>query len=812
MRNRLIVTFGALLLAVAGPAQAQTPPTKPAPPDVPVQGFADVGVRFGSDDGDEARFERYRDLRPGAATLLEWTKNTDRYRFNAGATNIGYRDSRYSADYYTGKLAVSGVFDSIPINYLYDANSFWGSDGRGRFTLPADIRQGIQGPTNANNDGSAVGVPCAPGGPPATCNSSTVASAIANRSIYADTNLFPGTQEIQARRDIVGGAVRYTSSPAFSFKLDASTTSRTGNMPWTASYGFNNVNELAVPLDQRNNELRANSEWVNDKGMVRLDYWGSYFSNDIQTLTWDNPIRATDFNNGLAPPSGPYDPSAYSNGNGPALGQEALWPSNNLNSVGTTGMFKITPRTTINGNLTYTFMRQDEALLPWTLNSSINNDPVLAVYPGLRALPRASAEASVDSTNWLVNFNSRELRFVTLQARYRYNDHNNKTPHFDGREYVRFDGSPGEFEDDPATPYLEGFSEYFQITRKNFDLNGTFGLRDYGSLRVGYANEQYDREGRGFSDVTENMFRAAYDARLFNYIGVRASLDSGRRRGDGFILTEIDYEEGPAGTQPGLRYFDEADRDRTKAMLVLSANPLEQLGVFVQFTTTRDTFLADESIPEGREQFGLLSQDMNAWAVGADYGLSETVHFGLTYGWDKFDATQKSRNANPPPDPTWTDPARNWFMDNTEKVNTVTGYVDLLGLMQSRADLRVGYEMNDSDNGFDYYGPRIDSLTAAGQFIPLPNVTNDWRRFTADFKFYVNRSVGVGVGYWYEHFDISDWNTVDYDPANFASGGPVGFYPSTGTPRIDWLATLMTGYGNRPYSGGRLFTRLLYRF
>jgi hypothetical protein len=128
--------------------------------------------------------------------------------------------------------------------------------------------------------------------------------------------------------------------------------------------------------------------------------------------------------------------------------------------------------------------------------------------------------------------------------------------------------------------------------------------------------------------------------------------------------------------------------------------------VFFQFTTTRDTFLPDESIPEGREHFGLLSQDVNAWAVGADYSLSETVHFGLTYGWDKYATTQKSRNANPPPDPTWTDPSRNWFLDNTEKVNTVTAYVDMLGLMQSKADLRVGYEMNDSDNNFDYYGPR----------------------------------------------------------------------------------------------------------
>jgi len=51
MRNRLVVTLAALLLASANLAQAQTAPTKPAPPDVPMQGLADVGFRFGSDDG-----------------------------------------------------------------------------------------------------------------------------------------------------------------------------------------------------------------------------------------------------------------------------------------------------------------------------------------------------------------------------------------------------------------------------------------------------------------------------------------------------------------------------------------------------------------------------------------------------------------------------------------------------------------------------------------------------------------------------------------------------------------------------------------
>jgi hypothetical protein len=240
-------------------------------------------------------------------------------------------------------------------------------------------------------------------------------------------------------------------------------------------------------------------------------------------------------------------------------------------------------------------------------------------------------------------------------------------------------------------------------------------------------------------------------------------------------------------------------------MLVFSVNPTDQVGVFFQFTTTRDTFLADESIPPGREQFGLLSQDVSAWAAGVDYALNDTTHFGLTYGWDEFSALQKSRNANPPPDPTWTDPNRNWFLDNNEKVNTVLAYVDLLGLAESKADLRFSYEMNDSDNAFDYSGPRIASLTAAGQFIPLPNVVNDWRRFTADFRYFVSPAVGVGVGYWYEDFNVEDWGTID-------SAGPGGFYIQDGNPRIDWLGGLTTGYGMRPYNGGRLFVRLLYRF
>jgi hypothetical protein len=191
--------------------------------------------------------------------------------------------------------------------------------------------------------------------------------------------------------------------------------------------------------------------------------------------------------------------------------------------------------------------------------------------------------------------------------------------------------------------------------------------------------------------------------------------------------------------------------------------------------------------------------------VGANVNPNDTMHFGISWGRDEFDAFQKSRNANPPPDPSWTDPSRNWTLDNNEVVTTLMTYLDLVGLAGSKADLRLSYEMNDSDNAFTYGGPRIPALQATNSFIPLPNVVNEWQRFSADLKYFLTSSVGAGIGYAFDKQSITDFNTID-------SNGPVGFTAATGIPRIDWLGSLRTGYGNRPYEGHRVFARVLYRF
>jgi hypothetical protein len=204
------------------------------------------------------------------------------------------------------------------------------------------------------------------------------------------------------------------------------------------------------------------------------------------------------------------------------------------------------------------------------------------------------------------------------------------------------------------------------------------------------------------------------------------------------------------------------------------------------------------------EYFGLQRSTNTSWNVGLNLHPSNVVSLGGSYGRDHYGSFQRARASNPPPDPSWIDPSRDWTLDNGNDINNVNVFMDLLNAFR-RTDIRVGYDFSDSDNAYDFGGPRIPALAALGQFIPLPAVTNSWHRVTADVQHMFTTRTGVGVGYYFEKLNIVDWNTVD-------SQGPVGFAPATGIPRIDWLGELMTGYGNRPYTGNTAYVRLLYRF
>src|SRR4030095_1026322 len=218
-------------------------------------------------------------------------------------------------------------------------------------------------------------------------------------------------------------------------------------------------------------------------------------------------------------------------------------------------------------------------------------------------------------------------------------------------------------------------------------------------LRGGYGFDPCHRPGRSFSNMTDHTIRTSIDTVGNQWVTIRALFEFTDRTGSG--VSEDALEDG--GSQPGLRFYDEADRTRHRGTLLFDVTPTDMVDLTFSLAAGSDTYSGP-----GHE-FGLLDSNVQTYNVGINFYPSNVVSFGANYGRDHFDSNQKSRNANPPPDPQFTDPSRDWMLKNTENVNNFNLYVDLPKLAR-KTSARETSDFMDSDNAFVHSGPRNFSL------------------------------------------------------------------------------------------------------
>src|SRR5579864_617607 len=273
MRIRLWPAVAAMLLvpsallaqdSAAGSAQSQTSATTTVVPDLGPSNFVDFGLRGTSfaTGSDEARFQRYRDLRNGPTLdVFRYASETDSRLFKVQADHVGYRDQRYSASYDNyGKLKVSFEWNQTPLFYSQDTATLFTTQSPGVLAIDSAIRGGVQNGTT------------------------TLATAVGQAQTF----------DLRDKRDVLSLKLTYSPTQNLDWHLSLQNTTKTGNQPWAGTFGFGDAVELPVPLDTRTTELGTALEWANSRGMARLGYDGSFFRNTISTLTWDNPLRLTD--------------------------------------------------------------------------------------------------------------------------------------------------------------------------------------------------------------------------------------------------------------------------------------------------------------------------------------------------------------------------------------------------------------------------------------------------------------------------------------------------------------------------------------
>ncbi len=505
----------------------------------------------------------------------------------------------------------------------------------------------------------------------------------------------------------------------------------------------------------------------------------------------DNPLHATNWN---STPGTGWDPSGYTNAHGAAMSKMAMSPANTLDTVNWMGMVKLPARTTANASFIMGANRQNEALIPWTTNAVVASPNTYATFPDLAHLPRETAGMYVNYITSAANVTSRPIQYLTLNARYRYNGRNDFTRPFHAVEYVRMDAVPEE---------TGGMSEPFTINRNTFDLNATLNPFTFGAIRFGYGYDRYERSIRDTEGWKDKTFRVSFDTASLRFVTLRAGYEASRRDTVGLDPDAI----LAVGHQPALRFYDEAARNRDRFSLMAEFNPVSSVGVNVTVATGKDDYAEADSA----QQFGLLDNSNNAYTFGVDYAPSAKVNLGMNYGYETYSAFQQSRNANPAPDAQWTDPNRNWTMDSQDTVNYFTAYVNLNKLID-KTDIRFAYDFSDSDQAYTHGGPRIPTLaaTAPGQFIALPNVTNSWSQLSLDLTYALSKKMAVGFSLLREDFDVSDFATINTGRTADAAAADVSAVSDKA--RLDWWGSLLTGYGNRPYTGTTGVVRVFYFF
>jgi MtrB/PioB family decaheme-associated outer membrane protein len=714
MRTHVCLLLVLSMLTTAHLAAAQQ--ATPAPPaaatttaaaSAPFEGEADFGGRASSISGDAARFQKYRDVRTGPTLdRARYQKRRERWEFNAALEQAGYRDQRYTAGFNQyGKLKASFQWDQIPLFYSTDTRTPFTSPSAGVFRLTDAFQTAVQ-------------------------------SASATTAIYgSDLRRF----DLRSQRNTADARLDYRATRTLDLRVSFTSTGRTGAQPWGASFGQSNAVELAAPIDRRNNDMNATAEWSNDRAMARLAYDGSWFTNHIDRLIFDNPLRATDAV-GL-----------------PSQGQQAQWPDSTAHTVSAAGSLALPARTRAFGYVSVGSWLQNDALLPFTINTAIAPLPL--------SRPTAEADARIVAMNYRLT--SRPTTKLWLNGQFRSYNYDNRTPRFLEAQYVGLDSS--------LVTSATGGSEPFGYVRHFVDLDASYSPLTFAAVRLGYGRERDDRTFRHFEATTEHTVRASLDSTALSWGSMRLQYEHGGRTGQG--LDEEVFSD--IGEQVSLRQFDISNRRRDRLMALVQVVPIAPLGF------SASAGVGQEHRPGA--SFGLQDNGLRTFSVGVDATRKDALVLGTEYSFEHYATLQHSRQANP--GPQFDDPTRDWSTDMNENVHTVTSSLDLPHVAR-RTAARLAYDYIHANARYVYLLP---SNTTLAQPQPLAPVRNTMQRATADVRYSLSRQVGIGAAYWYDSYDAQDFAR---SPGTLDSP----FFPA--------LINLM--YLNRPYRAHTASVRLIY--
>lgn len=546
---------------------------------------------------------------------------------------------------------------------------------------------------------------------------------------------------------------------------------------------------LPEPVDYLTDELRASVSYNREAGQLELEYYLSDFSNDNDSLTWENPY--------------------YYGAKNPVI---SLPPDNKYHRWSLSGGLSLPLSTRVAFTAEYGKMEQDDDFLPYHANPA---------SPANGTEPRSSADAEIKTKLINANLSSRPVKGLGLNVRYRQYETDNDTPVdlflypvADGQNNVTIattgTGIVGSIYADgtssagsscsttnpcysaftstaqgqaPLSSSRARYNEPFDYKQNQVKADLSYLLLKNTTLSVGYDQDVINRDHREAEETKENTYRAGIRTSLSDFAAAGGNYLKGKRRYDeyngavnleshtqDYINTTLNAGTNPRTwiNHPDLRKFDVANRDRENYGTYVTIFPVDTVTVGVNYSQGNDDY--PDTI------LGVIETGNETYTVDASFNPVETLSLYSFYTNERLRSKQNGR-ALTGTTSTWYDTTRDWTSVNKDSIDTL-GVGLNLSLLKGKLTINPDYTYARSKTAIDLAGGSF--FTGANAIELLPDLRTERHTANVSARYKMTDNWTVGAGYLYETYTSDDWATDNVTLDN-TSTVPTNLIPLSGS-------------------------------
>lgn len=657
--------------------------------------------------------------------------NAGAMRWKVLGTNLGLESRSLRGEAGDqGRWRVNGGYDEIlhtnPWSDTYQM--IFDGGGSSNLTLPPDhpaasARRNAGALSNWNNLQTPNASATATGGGPAYV-------------IPAEMHGF----DISTKRKIGDVSMSVVFAPGWEFTASAKRILKEGTKLTGVNFagfaGGNMVVLVPEPIDSTTDAFSANVAYADRKMNFNVGYYGSFYRNDVKLWTVQNP-----FNGGIV----------LNN-----LARMQSYPDNDMHQFNIGGGYRFSPTARLQVTGSWSRLTQNDTFI----------EPSSATW----VVPDSSAHAKANNSFFSARLTTRPLPALSVNASYRYEDRDNKTPVMEVRTASA---------DATAAPTLR-VNEPLSRRVQTANLEAEYRLDAGQAVRAEYERQDIRRTAntddaspfraeKTYEDTLRLEYRKVVNDALTGRISYAYS---DRRRSE--------YEENvgiapgaEAGEVPGFEHFylAERKRDRVRSQLTFQATPAA--AVQATLDLNRDKYDLQYGLKEAR-----------GWMFALDGSLraSEQLAFNAYYSYENMrhdlDAFAIPRGtaltlphaadgscASYPltgglPVDIFTDPCRKWSQREADKTHTAGVGAKYIGLAAGRINLMADLSYSNSRTPIDMSGGTYYSNGAQNVYVPaesFPAVKTELTQLRLTGDYAIDRQSAVRVLYIYGRLKSNDW-------------------------------------------------------